>query len=243
VLTGAVLSMMGLALNYEVADGGGNMYQTINQKASLIDYRNLYQGPVDDLTATIFDSYGLSCLDPVLYDSLKDRVVRAEMDGIAVSDNQVVNAVNWMADQFSAPDFAKSNALQVRVVRATLIDFMPDFFLNKDSQGDTNAFKQEGRELSANFKPAEATCLFLVIVHQKMSNEYFQKPPDVWTTDFYNSQTIDTSNNYQESPSIDTNEVSTQTEQMEQLVFGANLTSSEIANLAHGALDQLGIPR
>lgn len=221
------------------------MYQTIDDKASAAQTNQL--NSVDDLVNTIFVNYGLSDLDPTLFASLKDRVVRAEQSGYLVQESQVVNAVNWLADEFSAPPYAKTSSLQIRATRVTLNEFMPNLFINKDTQGNISVNRQVNSTMPDSLPPVQATCLLLVIVQQKMLNEYFQKTPDEWTANFLAEQEAAAAGNdsldAESSPQIETKSVQTKSIEMQQLVYNSNFAQPDVERLAQGVLDKLGIAR
>ncbi|HLM03426.1 MAG TPA: hypothetical protein VK400_20400, partial [Pyrinomonadaceae bacterium] len=178
--------------------------------------------------------------------SLKNRVVSAEQNGYLVQESQVVNAINWMADEFSAPSYAKTSSLQIRATRVTLNQFMPNLFVNKDNQGNISVNRQVNSTMSDSLPPAQATCLLLVVVQQKMLNQYFQKTPADWEANFLAEQEAAAGNdspNAQSSPQIETRSVQAKSIEMQQLVFNSNFAQPDVERLAQGVLDKLGIPR
>lgn len=220
-----------------------DMYEEIDNKA--LAAQSGQQVAVSDLVDTIFISYAINEFDPNLVASLKDRIVRAELNGQVIEEYRVVEAVNWLADQFSAPTYARTSPLQIRATKVNLSKYMPNLFVDKDTQGNVGIQRQENSIISNQVSPCQATSLLLLIVEQKMLNEDFQKNPEQWDADFYNSQqsAVSNSSSQNNSPSLEAGGNSQKLNEMHQLLINYNLTSYEIERLSHGVLDQVGIPR
>lgn len=227
------------------ASGSNDMFQEIDNSALAAQSGD--QHAVSSLVDTIFVNNSINELDPNLVSSLKDRIVRAEMNGQTVSETQVVQAVNWLADQFSAPVYAKTSLLQTRVMRTELHTLMPNLFVDKDGQGSTGIDKLMNSEPSSNIPPTQGVSLLILMIHQKMLNEDFQKESNQWDSDFLaalqSSELAENANEGGGTPTLSTAPASQKDREMLQLVYGANLTSSDAERLTHGTLDQLGIPR
>lgn len=220
-----------------------DMFQEIDDKA--LAAQSGQQIAISNLVDTIFLENSITELNPNLVASLKDRIVRAELNGQIIEESRVVQAVNWLADEFSAPNYAKTSPLQTRVTRVKLGRYMPNLFTNNDSQGNIGSDKPLNSEISSNAPPTQAVCLLLLIVQQKMLNEDFQKEPSQWEADFYASQESETNSNYssQGTQARLGGGNSQKLNEMYQLLINHNLTESEVERLSQGVLDQLGIPR
>ena len=220
-----------------------DMFQEIDDKALAVQEGQ--PNAISNLVDTIFLENGITDLNPNLVASLKDRIVRAELNGQTVSESQVVQAVNWLADQFSAPTYARTSPLQTRVLRVELSRYMPNLFVNKDSQGNIGVNKPLNSEISSYAPTTQAVSLLILMIHQKMLNVDFQKESSEWEADFYASQESGTASSYS-SEGTQPRFVSGNTQkrrEMYQLLLNHNLTESEVERLSQGVLDQLGIPR
>jgi hypothetical protein len=220
-----------------------DVYQTIDDKALVA--QNRQQNSVSELVDTIFASYGVTELPANLVASLKDRIVRAEVNGQAINESQVAVAVNWLANEFSAPAYARTSPLQMRVSRVKLNRLIPNLFVDTDTFGNRASQKQVNSEISHNVSPSQATCLLLIIVQQKMLNADYQKSPEQWESDFYASQETAAADSPPENtpPRLAKKQNTQKSNEMYQLLYNPNLTAYDADRLAHGALDQLGIPR
>lgn len=225
------------------ASAGIDMFEQIDSKA--LAAQSGQQSAVGDLIDTIFAQNGVDQLDTNLVASLKDRLVRAESNGQMVSETQVVQALNWLADQYAAPTYARTSSLQTRIMRLNCIGIMPNLFVDKDGQGNVGREKALYSQPPTNVTPSQAVTLLILMVHQKVLNEGFQKEPAQWDADFYAAQ--DSGNNYQpegsgNSPSqIFGRTASQRTNEMQQLVYGTSFNQADQERLAQGVLDQLGI--
>lgn len=228
------------------ASGNGDMFNEINNMA--LPAQSLKPDAVSQLVDVIFEHNHFDQLDPALVDSLKDRVVRAEVNGQTISETQTVQAFNWLADQYAAPDYAKVSPLQVRVMRGSLTGLMPDLFVDKDGHGNIGVNKLVGSQPSSNLSPTQTVTLMTILVRQKVSSPYFQKTPSQWDVDYladlesgYLQQQQDNSNN--NPPQFIARVDSEETKQMHRLIYGTSFSPTQQETITQGVLDQLGIPR
>ena len=226
------------------ASGSGIMFQEINSSA--LAAQSGQPTDIGNLVDTIFAENGIDQLDSNLVASLKDRIVRAESNGQTVSESQVVQALNWLADDFSAPAYAKTSSLQTRVLKLTCNGIMPNLFVDKDSQGNIGVNKPLYSQPSNNISATQAITLLILMIHQKTLNEHFQKEPVQWDSDFYATQ--QSGNSYQQdsgssSPKFFGRIASQKTNEMQQIVYATYFSQTDQERLAQGTLDQLGIPR
>lgn len=226
------------------ASGSNDMFREINSSA--LAAQSGQQADIGNLVDTIFAQNGIDQLDPNLVASLKDRIVRAELNGQTVSEGQVVQTLNWLANEFSAPAYAQTSSLQTRTLRLISNGLMPNLFVDKDSQGNVGLNKPVYSEPSSNVTPTQTVTLLILMIHQKVLNEHFQKEPAQWDSDFYAAQQV--GNAYQQnsgggSPQFSALPESQKRSEMRQLVYGTNFSQADQETLMQGTLDQLGIPR
>lgn len=243
LFTGMFVFIVNRHVERSKASGEENMIDEINNMA--LPAQSGQQTAVTDLVDTIFEQNSLDQLNPVLVASLKDRIVRAELNGQTVAETQVMQAFNWLAAQYSAPDYAKTSSMQIRSMRINLSAVIPNLFVDKDSQGRIGVNKLLNSEPSTNMPPTQAVTLMIMMVHQKVLNQYFQKPPAQWDADFVAD--LESGNLSQQSSGggsgFSARIASQETEQMHQLVYGTPFSLTDQERIGHGVLDQLGIPR
>lgn len=245
LLAATVLPALNFTTEKTIATEFYSMFEKIDAKAKSIQ-NGLQQNPYEDLIDTIFESYNVKALDPITVSKLKDRLVRAENAGQVVNEANLVETVNWLADEFSAPAYAKTSSLQIRVSRVNLGKLMPNLFLNKDNSGNPAASRMVNSELSNNLSPSQSVCLLLTVLQQKVLNQDCQKEPDQWDSDFQASQLTDSSANsspQNSEPSLMRKTNTQKSDEMIQLISSQTLSISEMNNYTHLILDHLGIPR
>lgn len=221
-----------------------DMFEQIDSKA--LAAQSGEQSAISDLVDTIFAQNGVDQLDPDLVATLKDRIVRAELNGQTVSETQVVQALNWLAGEFSAPDYARTSPLQMRVMRLIGNGILPNLFVDKDNQGNIGLDKELYSQPSSNMPATQAVTLLIIMIHQKVLNEHFQKEPAQWDSDFYAAQ--QSGDTYQQSsggssPRFAELPENPKRSEMRQLVNGNYFSQADQERLTQGTLDQLGIPR
>jgi hypothetical protein len=130
---------------------------------------------------------------------MKERVLQAELDyrnrrSEGIAEENVVQTVNELADKFAAPDFAKTSTLQVRVLRADLLNDYPNFIAQETSEtgtiaaggGETSFQATIGDSVNPTMSPLEAVYVTAVMLHQKWLNENYQYAPEERVYQVYN---------------------------------------------------------
>ena len=120
-------------------------------------------------------------LDPNLGASAKDRLFQAEMAfrqgrGPGVQEQNIVETVNMLATRFGAPDYAKTNAAQVRHFRMALALSEPKFM----GTGMVPPGTKVGDSISDTLSPLQAAHLTAAFVEQKQINPRYQVPLEQW---------------------------------------------------------------
>lgn len=222
------------------ASGSNDMFREINSSA--LSAQSGQQTDIGNLVDTIFAQNGVDQLDPNLVASLKDRIVRAQMNGQTVSEAQVVQALNWLADEFSAPTYARTSLLQTRGLKLVGNELMPNLFVDQDNQGNISVNKTISGEPLSNMPATQAVTLLVLLIEQKVLNANFQKDPDQWDSDFYNAQQSG-GNAGGGSDGFIARDTSQKTREMRQLVYGTSLSQANQERIMQETLDQLGIAR
>jgi hypothetical protein len=232
-----------LLFNFNIASATEppDMFTQIEEKAKVA--KNGQETSIRELSTTIFSFLGTSEIPHTVLVNLTDRISRAEItyrqNNQFVREVQVVKLVNYLATRFTAPNYAQTSPLQVRVVRLDVMLYMPSLFRSKDIHGHEGAEKEENTDLDDKLLPIEAVCLSMIMIRQKMTNPIFQKTNDEWFneyTEFFNS-----TNNNQSGFRVEPDRPKAR--EMRQIFVNQNLVPNEIQQIADEALDQLGIPR
>lgn len=209
---------------------GSDMYTEINEKA--LAAQDGREETIGELVDSIFNIHSIGSTNSSVDTALKNRIVRAELGGTRVTEQQLTNTVNWLADQLSAPQYARISSVQTRVLRLDSNVLVPNLFPELGTEENLSA-------TPTTMSACEATCLLFDILLQKAINPKYQKTPSEWEVDFYN---------FRQSSETQTEEVTTTLEiesngNQELLQIISGKTQSEIEDLAHRTFDQLGIPR
>lgn len=130
---------------------------------------------VRGLTAEIFDNLAPELPDEIRQ-PLKERVSSADIkfrkhQHADISEAQIANGVNILADRLGAPPYARTSAEQVSDLRMNLLSAFPTLLASRLGPDDSTIHQ---------FSPAEASFLMLVMARQKVSNAHYQVPPEQW---------------------------------------------------------------
>jgi hypothetical protein len=151
--------------------------ETAASKANVQD-RNSVVALTDELFKV--PHYG-DYLPAALQNSVKSRLVEAEMahrqgTNPGVSEDAVVQVVNSVAERFGLPEYAKTNASQIRYLRLHMAMTRPIFM----GAGMTRSDAKIGDQINSTMSPAQAVHLIQVLADQKYSNPTYQVPPADW---------------------------------------------------------------
>jgi hypothetical protein len=116
-----------------------------------------------------------------LQTTVKNRLVDAEMfhrQGArpGVSEESIISVVNNLAERFGLPEYAKTNASQVRYLRMHMAVTRPVFM----GAGMTRPSARIGDQINTTMSPAQAIHLIQVLADQKYSNPTYQVSPVDW---------------------------------------------------------------
>lgn len=185
-------------------DGGGTT--TLNWKLDWIDEKALQaknneESAVRALADEIFNIPELALIPTEDRDAMKTRVLSHELayrsgNSEGIREENIVLTVNELADKFNAPDYARTSALQVRVLRADFLNRYPNFIAQESASGATGTIPAGGGEpssgsaigdsVSPTMSPLEAVYMTAMMLEQKMLNENYQHAPQEWVEKVYN---------------------------------------------------------
>ena len=139
---------------------------------------------VSELVDAVFSEFGSSAIPSDVVTRLKKRLVHAELKFRAgkkgLRESGVVRVINSLAERFGAPAYAKTSPLQVRVMRAELVRYLPSLVAVETREEKKGAKKEVGDQLDPEVSPLEATLLTMLMIQQKMLNNDWQQSPEEW---------------------------------------------------------------
>jgi hypothetical protein len=233
---------------------------------------------VRELADEVFNKAAFAIIPVADREAMKERVLNAEMDyrngrSEGIAEENIVQTVNELADKLNAPDFARTSALQVRVLRAGLLNDYPNFIAQDTTSGEIGVLPADGGEpswgvaigdsVSSTMSPLEAVYVTALMLEQKILNESYQYTPEEWVDEVYNKAVTQWQADQQaEPPSGEPGEAQAQTRltasgdnakraQMVQaciasapaLLYSESQNPSDSPNLYDATLDTLGIQR
>ncbi len=109
-------------------------------------------------------------------DPLKDRVLRAQLQfqqGLHpfISDEQIADGVNHIANQLELPLYTRTDAGQIQHLQMSVLHIFPVILQSNLSSG---------RLTGTHYSPVQAAFLQLLMIRQKISNPFYQIPKPEW---------------------------------------------------------------
>jgi hypothetical protein len=136
---------------------------------------------VRELADAVFD-YAGGQMPASVSDGIKDRLVRAEMNyrkgKKGIREEDIVRTVNELADTMSAPAYAKTSKLQVKVMRVKLMGDHPSFIAQERDEKKKGLKKEVGDTINPEVSPLEGAFITMMMIQQKVLNEDWQKTPE-----------------------------------------------------------------
>src|SRR5262249_53067043 len=149
---------------------------SFNRKALLA--RNGDEEAVGDFADEVFSKFAPPEAAEA-FPLFKDRVVRAEVNYRrtgkgGVKERDVVGALNGLAKEMGAPDYAKVSVRQLRFLRLNAMGVFPGLV--------TEPKRGQSKEsvLDSEMSPLEAFGMAMFLGNQKLTNEDFQVTPAEW---------------------------------------------------------------
>jgi hypothetical protein len=252
VILGLLLLSSALVITTVLAFGGrqasGQSEATdsisrINDKAATLNTADETQ--VRDLAEEIFKAFQLDEAPPEIAESVKERLVRAELNyrsgrGKPVSEFGVVRMTNMLADKLGAPAYAKTNVFEVRRLEMNFLPFLSKLIGNKPA-GESNGPKPLGSSINPTLSPLEAITIAGLLIQQKRFSPEYQMTQDEWIA---NQGGKRHPKNFASSWASKTQHEKRGEKIEEAIRRGTdNLSMLELLELPHLALDKLGVQR
>jgi len=184
LLGGSVVwSMSGSAAHSSPRRAAGdeepNPLVKINQKARAA--KDGSEAATRELADEIFRSVDFAQQFAELDDSIKDRLVRAELDhkkghgNSSCSEQRIVHAVNLLADRIGTPAYTRTNVFEVRRLRANLLIYTSDL----QERRNKNDWRK-GQKQDVMMSPLETFFVAVTLIQQKRHNPEYQLTNDEW---------------------------------------------------------------
>ena len=150
----------------------------LNDKARAA--KNGDEAAVRGLADEIFNQFELGSAPAGLADSIKDRLVRAEVNyraggGKGISDAAAVRMVNRLAHEVGAPAFARADVFELRRLKTGLLPYTSDL---QSRAADGGVGHKDANEPSMS--PLEGAYFAMLLVQQKRFNPEYQLTHDEW---------------------------------------------------------------
>jgi hypothetical protein len=212
-----------------------NSVARINAKAESLNTAD--ERVIRDLTDEVFKSFNADLMPPEVLDSVKDRIVRAEVAyrsgyGHPVSEFGVVRMTNMLMKRLGAPAYAQTNVYEVRRLEMNFVPFLSKF-IGKKPAGTSDGPKALGSSFNPKMSPLESVAIANLLIQQKRKNPAYQLTHDEWVAKNFGKSS--------RQHEIGDNSRSRVIEAAFQR--GGDLSVGELVKLPHRALDQLGIER
>jgi hypothetical protein len=160
-------------------DEESNPLVKINQKARAA--KDGDETATRELVEQMFLSLDLAQQFAELDDSIKDRLVRAELNhkkrngNSSCSEQRVVHAVNLLADRIGTPAYTRTNVFEVRRLRANLLLYTSDLRERRINNG-----LRKGQKEDVMMSPLETFFVAVTLIQQKRHNPEYQLTNDEW---------------------------------------------------------------
>ena len=207
----------------------------INSKAELLNTAD--ESVIRELTDGVFMSFDADLVPQEIKDSMKERIVRAEVNyrrgfGKPVSEFGVVRMTNMLMKKLGAPAYAQTNVFEVRRLEMNFLPFLSKF-IGKKPVGTSHGPKALGSSFNPEMSPLEAVVIANLMIQQKRVNPAYQLTQDEWVAKHYGK-------NLSKHEFGD----KSRSDEMEKAIkHGGDLSVYELVKLPHRALDLLGVER
>jgi hypothetical protein len=217
-------------------------YESLETAASKANPQD--RNSVVALTDEVFKvpHYG-NYMPAALQASVKNRLVDAEMShrrgaNPGISEEAVVQVINSTAERFGLPEYAKTNASQVRYLRMHMALTSPIFM----GAGMTRPDAVIGDQINSTMSPAQAIHLIQVLADQKYSNPTYQVSPADWDPNDVRSP-FDGPSGMPPSGAILQTFQNPKRDEMRKLISNASsgMNNSDVQGLLEQALRTLGM--
>lgn len=158
-----------------VRDQRRDPYVDLDEKASRV--RSGDENLVRELAEAVFRNLPIGEVPDLLARPYKERVIRSEVnyrngrrEGIAEAN--IVRLIDELATRFDAPDYARTNPDEVRMLRLTFAEIMPHFIPRQPFQGANAVEERVVFSVAPQMSPLEAVYITSHLLWQKQHSAY-----------------------------------------------------------------------
>lgn len=109
---------------------------------------------------------------------IRDRIARSEKkyrnnQRSGIPEIKLGEAINGLAIRFTAPEYAKTNELEIRDLRMSMMPFLSQTVGTfRPSEANQNNFVNQS--INPDLSPSEAVLIMLMMIQQKETNPFYQ---------------------------------------------------------------------
>lgn len=224
-------------------NGELNPLVKINQKARAA--KSGGEAATRELVDEIFRSFDFAHQFAEIDDSIKDRLVRAELNHktgngkSSCSEQRMVHAINLLADRIGTPIYTRTNVFEVRRLRASLLPYTSDLQERRSNDG-----LREDQKHDMSMSPLETFFVAVTLIQQKQHNAEYQLTNDEWIALHGGKRNVDGSKKF--SYEMQQRRVSsTRTDEVRKAVEKGitSMSPFDLVQLPEELLNTLGIER
>jgi hypothetical protein len=173
------------------------------------------------------------------FPEIKSRIIRSELkyrnnQREGVSETNIAVVINNLAAQFNAPEYAKTNELEVRELRVTAARIMPNF-VGRYRANEEDRVGSVNTEINPKMSPIESVFTVGVLIVQKRTSPYYQMSNAEKQADWVNLHKPNVIDNLPDNPARQA--------EMDRIVTNgiSNMNLNAMKTAVNQVLDNLGI--
>lgn len=131
------------------------------------------------INSLVDETFNFMIIDPSSVPSqIKERIARTEKkyrnnQRSGIPEVKVVQALNGLATRFNAPEYARTNEMEVRDLRMSMMTHLPQF-VGVFRESEANRNNSVNPIINQNLSPTEAVLMMLMMIQQKETNPFYQ---------------------------------------------------------------------
>lgn len=178
-----ILGILAIGVGWQssqMATNGDDKQMSNRVEAAAKKAKNNDEKAIRELADAVFE-YAGAPIPSDLSSGIKDRLVRAEINyrkgKKGLREEDIARTVNYLADTIEAPAYARTDRMQVRVMRVRLMGDHPSFIAQEKDEKKKGLKKKIGDTINPEVSPLEGAFLTMMMVQQKVLNDDWQKTP------------------------------------------------------------------
>jgi hypothetical protein len=233
-------------------ENASNPLNKINGRARAAN--NGGENEIRALADEIFTTYQFDEVPAGLGDSIKERLVRAELNyrggqgQQGISDASIVRAVNYLAYKLGAPAYARTDVFELRRMKAAILPLTDDLQARSRATEVADAIFLGGSKTNVDdvntptMSPLEAIVFMTALVQQKQFNPEYQLTNEEFVALHGNKRHADSDKMFRGGLPSRINDSSRSRQLVQQVEKrAAEMSLSEIVNLPEELMYVLGI--